>query len=438
MRGCGVATPPLLQQSGFNEFWRTSTLLIVWLERNKYKIVTSLTVAVFLAGLFYSSYLGDALRYLPDEAEYVTLAHHLSEEGFYSIDGEVPTAYRPPGYPALLSILSLFGGGILHFRFLNFLLLGGCVFLTGWILFQQGFPLGGVLGSLMVIAYPVLFYTAGTLYPQTLAAFLFLIVLKIYTKDQIRPLHHLIGGGLFGFLVLTVPTFFFAFVAIGAWIWVYKRPQLVRYATLSFAAMLLVVGVWTARNYSIFDAFTFVSTNSGENLLVGNSENTTPNAGTTVDLSPYLPGAVGLNEVERDRYFRNQAIDYITSHPYESGQMYLVKVLNYFNYRNELVTQSEQSSLRDLLMLVSYGSLLVAFLFRLIMLIRIKASLAEVLFILLYLSSALVTAIFFPRIRFRLPFDYLLIMVVGILFDKIIRLKYKYPSSALQRSANAS
>jgi hypothetical protein len=429
---------PRFWQGGGNKFWRPSILFVVWLERNKYRIVSFLVVAVFLAGLFYSNYLGEDLRYLPDEAEYVTLAHHLSEEELYSIDGEQPTAYRPPGYPALLSLVSMLGGGILHFRFLNFLLLGGCVFFTGWILFRQGFSLAGVFGSLFVIAYLVLFYTAGTLYPQTLAAFLFLIVLKIYTQDQIRPLCHVLGGGIFGFLVLTVPTFFYAFFVIGAWVWLYKRSQLVMYATLSFTAMLLVIGAWTARNYSTFDAFFFVSTNSGENLLVGNSENTTPNAGTTVDLSAYLPGAIGLNEVDRDRYLRNQALEYITSHPIESGRLYLLKVLNYFNYRNELVTQNEQSSIRDLFMLVSYGSLFMALLLRLILLIRVKASPFEVLYILLYLSSAFVTAIFFTRIRFRLPFDYLLIMVVAILFEKILRLKLKYPDSLPHRSVKVS
>jgi hypothetical protein len=399
-------------------------LFFDWLKRNNVGIITFLAGLSLLAGLLYSDWLGDTLRYLPDEAEYVTLANLLAEKGIYSLDGERQTAYRPPVYPAVLSLVSSLGGDIFLYRYLNFVFLGGCIYLTGWILIQQGFPLAGVFGSLLVIAYPVLFYTAGTLYPQTLAAFLFLIILKIYTQANIRPLHHLIGGGLFGLLVLTVPTFFYTFFIIGIWLWIYRRPQLVRYAIISTAAMILVIGSWAARNYHVFGAIFFVSTNSGENLLIGNSANTIPNGGTTVDISAYLPGVAGMNEVERDHFFRSQAVEYIISHPQESARLYLQKVLNYFNYRNDLVTEGEQSTGRDLLMLVTYGFLLAVFLVRLLMLVIIKASPLEVLFITLYLSSALITAIFFTRIRFRLPFDYLLMMIVGIMFERIYHLRF--------------
>jgi hypothetical protein len=45
----------------------------------------------------------------------------------------------------------------------------------------------------------------------------------------------------------------------------------------------------------------------------------------------------------------------------------------------------------------------------------------------------LVSAVFFTRIRFRLPFDYLMIMVVAITLDRLIRfiLKRKESISAL-------
>ena len=388
--------------------------------RHRLLILVALAGVLLLAGLVYSIWLGETLRYLPDEEEYVNLANNLAQSGTYSLEGKL-TAYRPPGYAAVLGMVSLLGGGIYHFRFLNFLLLAGSLLLACRILSRQGYSLGATLGGLLVVAYPVLFYTAGTLYPQTLAGFLFLLVLEIYTRPCLRTFHHFVGGALLGLLVLTVPTFFFAFFVLAAWIWLFRRAQIKKFLILSLGVMLLILGFWTIRNYTIFNTFFFVSTNSGENLLVGNSENTTPNAGTTVDISKYLSGASGLDEVERDRYFRQQALEFISNNPGDAVRLYLLKVLNYFNYRNELVTQAEATPGKDLLMLVTYGPLLLIFLLRLLQVSKIKLSPLEVLFTSIYLVSAFVSAIFFTRIRFRLPFDYLLIMAVAIALDVNLR-----------------
>jgi hypothetical protein len=72
-------------------------------------------------------------------------------------------------------------------------------------------------------------------------------------------------------------------------------------------------------------------------------------------------------------------------------------------------------------MLFTYGPLMAIFLLRLLLIKQAKATPVEILFILLYLLSALVSAVFFTRIRLRLPFDYLMIMVVAITLDGLIR-----------------
>ena len=372
-------------------------------------------------GIVYSFHLENSIRYFPDEAEYVLLARNLVSQRIYSLDGLQPTAYRPPGYPAVLSVLTLVGADILHFRILNFIFLAGCVYLIGQILFQQGFPLAAIFGSLLVVTYPVLFYTSGTLYPQPLAAFLFLFLIRIFTREDVPSLDFILGGVVCGLLVLTVPTFLFAIFVVWGWFWVYGKFPHVKSYLLTLAIAILIIGIWTGRNYSVFGSLFFVSTNSGENLLIGNSENTTPNAGTTVDISSYLKNSVGLGEVERDRYLSGQAINYITTHPVASLKLYLQKVINYFNFRNELVTVSEASRVRDILMIFSYGPLITVFFLRILLIKKIKPTPVEILFILLYILSALITAIFFSRIRFRLPFDYLVIMVVAITLERVVR-----------------
>jgi hypothetical protein len=389
---------------------------------------------LLVGGAVYSLHLGDSLRFLPDEAEYVTLANNIAIHKVYSMDGMVPTAYRPPGYPAVLSLISRLGGDILHLRFLNYIFLAGCIYLLHSIMVQQGLPLAGLFSGLLVIAYPVLFYASGTLYPQSLAAFLFLLTLKIFTGRNLRSVNFAAGGVIFGVLVLTVPTFLFTIFVILGWIILYRDHGRTKPIILTLATALLVIGAWTGRNYLVFGTFFLISTNSGENLLIGNSEYTTPNAGTTVDISTYLEEAAGLGEVERNQYLTRQAISNIIDHPAAYLKLYLQKVLNYFNYQNELVTSSEGSHLRDLLMLVTYGPLIAVFFIRTLILKQSKPDPVELLFILLYIMSAFVTAIFFSRIRFRLPYDYLLIMVAAIAFERVVKFFQgrKFNSSKLQ------
>jgi hypothetical protein len=396
-------------------------LFFTSLERKSVFIFVLLASLLLVGGAVDSFSLGDSLRFLPDEAEYVALARNLARHNIYSLDGETPTAYRPPGYPAVLSVLVRLGGDISQLRFLNFVFLSGSVYLLGRIMLQQGLPLAAIISSLLVVAYPVLFYTSGTFYPQTLAAFLFLVILKTFTKVKLRPGDFVAGGLVFGLLVLTVPTFFYAIFVIWGWFFLTGRYPPARLYILTLVSAFLIIGLWTARNYLVFDTFFFVSTNSGENLLIGNTENSTPNSGTNVDISKYLDRAAGLGEAERNKFFTQQAIHFIIEHPAASMKLYLHKVLNYFNYRNELVTLSEGSQLRDLVMLFTYGPLMAIFLLRLLLIKQAKATPVEILFILLYLLSALVSAVFFTRIRLRLPFDYLMIMVVAITLDGLIR-----------------
>jgi 4-amino-4-deoxy-L-arabinose transferase-like glycosyltransferase len=267
----------------------------------------------------------------------------------------------------------------------------------------------------------VFFYTAGTIYPQTLALFLFLLVIAMFTRREIQDRHYLAGGLLLGFLILTVPTFAFTlFVFLG---WFLVQPRLRRPLGICLAAggALLIVGLWTVRNTIAFSTFFFVSSNSGENLLLGNSENTRPNAGTNVDISAYYEQTLGMDEIERDAFYRAQAVEYIGEHPARAARLYGLKVLNYFNFRNELITRSEGSALRDLLVLFTYGPLLLVVITRLALIPRFQATRFEILLVVLYGLSALVGAVFFTRIRFRLPFDSLLVMLAAVFLAQLLK-----------------
>ena len=398
-------------------------IIIEQIEQRSGRIVTVFVVLTIVLGTAYSIYLGDKLRFLPDEADYVSLAENVAELGIYSLNGHNPTAFRSPGYPLTLVPLAYLGIGVVGYRVLNFIWLAGCIYLVSLILREQSTSFSAVLGAGWVFLYPVLFYTAGSLYPQTLAALLFLLLLYNLTK-KIRPIYSYLTAGIAaGLLSLTTPTAIFIVGVSALWAFFTANKKISRGLLVFLLSTLVVIAAWTVRNYLAFEDIIPVSTNSGENLLVGNSENSLPNSGRTTDISIYIQAASELDEVEKDRYYRNAALAYIQANKLAVVKLYSIKFLNYFNYQNRLVTVEEGTQLKDMLMLISYGILLVLFVLRILLLKRHPPTAFELLIISIYVINALITAIFFTRIRFRLPFDYLLIINAAIVMDKVV-MKY--------------
>ncbi|HET7832175.1 MAG TPA: hypothetical protein VFK88_04345, partial [Gallionella sp.] len=191
---------------------------------------------------------------------------------------------------------------------------------------------------------------------------------------------------------------------------------------LFLVCAILAVSPWTVRNTLLFGKIVPVATNSGENLLMGNSINARPNSGANVDMSPYArPDLSSMGEVERDTYLRNAAIGWITEHPADAFQLYLRKTLNYFNYRNELSTTTQTSSFREAVLFVTYYPLLALAIVRLFWWRRYPMAWQEVVLYGLYVGSAFASAIFFTRIRYRIPFDALLIAAVAIFVGHLTR-----------------
>lgn len=401
--------------------------IVSTLEKNERTVVLILVSIIIFSGLVYSISLGNTLRY-SDEQDYVTIANNLTFKGLYSIDGTHSTTYRPPGYPFMLSFFRFLGLNVICLRGFNYILFIITILLFYKILQKSFNTLAGLIAVFLIIFYPVLFYTAGTLYPQTLGSFLFIFFIYLLFYKVVSSIKYaLLSGLVIGFLMLSIPTFIFVFVVSLIFLIFIRR----NFITSSVIIMVagIVIGAWTARNYFLFDAFIPFSTNSGYNLLLGNSPNTTANSGVNVDISKYAPISPDMNEIEQDVYCKSKAVKFIVENKQKAIVLYFKKVLNYFNYQNELATTNEASILRDLLMLFSYGLLLSLFILRIVFLRKYSLTSIEYFFIILYLLNAFFQAIFFTRIRFRLPFDYLLIGIVAIFISNILK-KYSKAGTA--------
>jgi hypothetical protein len=372
-----------------------------------------------IAGTGYSIALGDALRY-PDEREYYTLATSLRTRGQYALEDNAPTAFRPPGYPLILYVLLVLNAPIPMARILNFGALALCACILYRILAKEASERAGLLGALLVLGYPVLFYTAGTLYPQVIGSALFVTVLLLVTGGVESPFPWFLAGLAFGYLVLTIPSFLLIIPIFVLAPWALGQARKLQKAGSLLVAAMAVVLIWTARNYVTFHRFVLVSSNSGLNLLLGNSENVQPNSGVNTDISRYVGQALKLDEFGRDAFYRQAAIEWIASNKLEAAKLYGLKVLNYFNYRNELRTTAEGSRLKDILMLLTYGALFLTALLRVAVSRIWRLTRFEILLYVSYIWSALASAIFFTRIRFRIPFDFLLVCIAAMFLDSLL------------------
>jgi 4-amino-4-deoxy-L-arabinose transferase-like glycosyltransferase len=386
---------------------------------------------VLLAGAVYAFRLGDVVRYT-DERDYLRLARNLAATWRYSYDGVEPTAIRTPGYPFFLALPLALGAPLFAVRLLGFLALAGTVVLTFLLLERIAGRRAASIGALLVLCYPVLFYTAGTFYPQTLSSLLLLGALycltPLETKGErdagnrnvtIGARNWLLAGNWIALATILVPNFIFTILIVAAWILWRERRRAFVPLILFVLPSALVMGGWAVRNYNVFHTFIPLSTNGGVTLLNGNSSTTDPNS-SYFDASRHVEDVDEvrrMSEVERDRYYRARAIAYMKENPGTVFRLYVLKVVNWFHYTNRIMTQGESSRTTDLVMMLTYWPLLLLAVLRVAMARKIPLGRLEILLVALYIGNGLLLSIFLPRIRYRLPFDHGLILLAAVYLD---------------------
>jgi len=388
---------------------------------------------------------GDRVKSL-DEPAYLDLSANLAVHGVFAhtnrpdvegfdprlpVGALRPTAYRPPAYAWFQAPVRALGGGYRLLRAVNAVLLAGTLWLLFSLLVRRAGELAGVIGIVLVLLYPVLLYAAGTLYPQTLAALL--LMASVWQLDRFERSSRLRDAGVVGVtigaLVLTVPVDLLLLPVVAGWM-VWSRRVAPRQLAVMLLALAATVGPWMARNRLLLGGPAGIATSSGFNLLAGNG--------------PYIRDArvtgalrwpkgvreqvAGKGEAERDRIMTAAALHWIRENPGEAASLYAEKLLSWFSFRNQLVSDrlvpggsgAGPPWLRDLAMLLGYGFLTAVLLVRLGVARRLPLTPLEVLLLVLYVAAGMVYAVFFTRIRFRLPFDWLLIALDAMFLARVV------------------
>lgn len=393
-------------------------LLLVW--RWRYVLTA---VAVLLFGSLGYVFYGGELRFLPDERDYFEISSTLASDGQFGHNPGQPTADRAPGYVWFLASLFLFHKSIALAQMVQVGLWGITALFAARVAAQLSGPAAGGAVLIGALVYPLFGFTALTIYPQTLIGFLLVAALSFTFRlgERMGLPEIILFGAVLALLALTNPIVIVLIPIILAAAIRQRRISLMM-AAVPLAIVVFGLAGWTYRNYVAIDApIPTIATNSGLNLLLGNSENVEPGLGTRVDLSNYVQQTAGLNEVEQDRFLRNAAIDWIRDHPVDAATLYVRKFISYFSYEDKLETESESSSLRSLGLFVTYYAILALALSRLLLIKRAPLRWEEILLLVLYVTAALAYSVFFNRIRFRAPFDYLPLILAAMALVEWLR-----------------
>ena len=342
-----------------------------------------------------------------------------------------PTAYRAPGYVWFQVPFRWVGGEHVLLRAANAVLLALTLWLLHGLVVRRAGRLAGAASVVLVLLYPVLLYAAGTLYPQTLSAFLLVgAVRQLDALERTASLRRFaLLGVTLGALVLTVPVHLLLLPLVAAWMLGARRGTW-RQVGLSMLTAASLVGVWVLRNSLVLGAVVGIATSSGFNLLAGNGPYVRHDQATGDLRWPrgVREQVAGQGEVERDRILTRAALHWIGENPGAAAALYGRKLLYWFAPWNNLVSDrlvpggsgAGPGWLRAAAMLLGYGLLASILAVRLALARRDPLSSLEVLLLALYLGGGMAYAVYFTRIRFRLPFDWLLIIVDALFLARAL------------------
>jgi 4-amino-4-deoxy-L-arabinose transferase-like glycosyltransferase len=369
-----------------------------------------------------------------DEKDYLNLSDRmLKGQGFVN-DGGMPSAFRPIGYPLMLTALKMAGiKSLFAIRFFQ-VLIG---LLTSWIVYLYAREIfnkqTACWAAFLSAVYPYFIFIPGTLLSTTFLCFFILIAYFWLYKASQSGLYRffILSGVAFGVAILIQPTTLVLVIAAVLWTIRFFHPDYKK-AFQSLLIFLIVcsaiVAPWSLRNYSKLHTFSLV-TNGGRNLWLGNNPQATENTGSAIDHPDSMEKKLSAArlETEYDKIYYTEAARYIRQNLKAFIIMTIRKGLAFWRLDPSPTTSGYVQSgiLLRLASIASFGPLLA-----LALLAVVYAAPGIKRNISLWLYSAvlytLVHAVFISKVRYRLPLDYFVIMLAcfsGVSLFSLIRQK---------------
>jgi 4-amino-4-deoxy-L-arabinose transferase-like glycosyltransferase len=251
-----------------------------------------------------------------DAYYYLHIAHNIAQgKGFLELYNH---AYRPPLFPAYLSLLFLCGiHSVIAIKIITAFVFSSSIILM-YLLCKKLFGgFAGLLGALLTAVSPWLILMPNLLISENLfiPLFLFFLLAAARALRHPTPAAFMLAGLASGLGTLSRELLLLVVLLAGA-----RRRSALKAFALFTVFHILVIAPWTMRNYSIFHKFIPVSTNSWINVYIGNN----PRYENIYSFKWVVPEGTKWNVREQpdgsDEYdvmvqSRTQALEYIKKDP---------------------------------------------------------------------------------------------------------------------------
>ncbi len=357
-----------------------------------------------------------------DEHEYLDLARSVAEgRGFaYGPSHDAGTAQqfgRAPAYPLFLTIIGAGSGPAdpssspVRVKIAQSIVGALVVWLIGIIALRAAGGAAGVLAAAIAAVYPPLVWMSAyvlseTLYSAVALGAALLLDVAVERADREGTARGgsaatLAAGLLCGIAVLVRPVMLF-FLPLAAW-WLWRR----RRTSLAVALMLTTIAVvapWTARNYRVYGRFILVASEGGVTFWTGNHPlargegDLAANPDIKVADVAFRAAHPGLSAEELEPLYYRDALHNIGAHP--GWWVGLIARKAFYTVIPAGPSYTLHSGRYFGLSVVSYGAILVAALAGVGFIPRHRRPIAVFL---LAASTIVVSLVFFPQERFRIP-----------------------------------
>jgi hypothetical protein len=429
--------------------------VLQWVQNPKKTLVVIIIMAVLLRMITSIVFFGNQIQDLPgtfDEVSYHNLAIRVLDGHGFSFgepwwpgtDANEPTAHWSYLYTSfLIGVYGLFGRNPLVARLIQSILVGIAM---PWLVYRLSCrvfgtdadakmldarnglrreqKIGLIVAAISAI-YVYFFYYAASLITEGfyIAGILWTFDTAVYIAQskQTNIKSWLMLGAALGFTVLLRQLFLLFAPFLLLWMWLVKRGNILYYAVPLVVTAVFMLP-WTIRNYTAFDTFVPLNTNSGHAFFWGNH----PRYGT--EFTPILPTAVyyamvpealkaqQLNEAEMDSALLKLGLEFVVADPGRYVQLSLSRIAPYFMFW----PSADSSPVSNVSRVASFGLFLPFILYGLVLSVgkKYESWMARFtspftlfyLFILVYAGMHILT---WTLIRYRVPIDAIFILFAG-------------------------
>ena len=359
---------------------------------------------------------------VPWELEFEEIADNLVSHGqyyysFYHLGSPRPTSFIPPLYPFLLAFGRYLwqANGDWVVKSLQVVLSCSVIFsLYGLAREIGGSARQGTLVALLWAVYPPAASYVADLSTVTLESFFIVPAIWLVVRAGMRQSYSsaLAAGALISLAALTRSTWLVLLPLSLAWLaWYHRHARAVMAKTVIGLGLagLVVLSPWITYNFRTHGTLLLTSTNGGINFWIGNNPKATGEYVFPTEMDQALVTSVAnWPEVPRDQFFYAKGIEFIRNSPGEFLNLAAHKLIYFFLFRPNIGSnyRAAQISLLDVASILFVVSWLFLLPFALIGLAHVGGHWQEhMLFVLIFLSNAGVSMLYFSGTRFRTPID---------------------------------